>query len=84
MKDGKELWAQAWVYEPPFSVLLTGNDTLQGYFDRSGIGGPDYGLFEKAPIPPLFPGPQFPSWGFGHHEFTADGLRERGNGRRLR
>ncbi|HJZ57647.1 MAG TPA: hypothetical protein VKE74_21955 [Gemmataceae bacterium] len=84
VKDGKQLWAQAWVHEPPFSVLLSGNDTLQSHFDRSGIGSPDYGLFERAPIPPMFPGPQFPSWGFGHHEFAPDGLREWGNGRRFK
>jgi hypothetical protein len=84
VKDGTELWAQAWTNEPPFSVVIYGKETLQQYFDRHGIGSPDYSLFEKAPIPPMFPGPQFPSFGFGHHEFTPDGLKEWGLGRRLR
>ncbi len=74
--SGKELWSESWSVTPPFFLKLESGEMPEQYFDRIGVGEPNYTLFKKAPLPSYFPGSSAPQGTFGASDFTPDGIRD--------
>jgi hypothetical protein len=77
VKDGRVLWEQGWVVEPPLGVPVFGKRTPAEIVRECGAGRPNYRLFAAAPLPLLVRGPKAPPGAFGASELKPDGIRNK-------